>query len=43
MGNPLVFFTSPIGISAMLGWILAQIIKLPVGYIRTKKNGIGRF
>ena len=37
MGDPLVFFASPIGISAMLGWILAQVIKLPVGYIRTKK------
>ncbi len=24
----------------MLGWILAQIIKLPVGYIRTKKMGL---
>lgn len=37
MGNPLVFFTSPIAVSAMMGWMLAQLIKLPVGYLRTKK------
>ncbi|NLE84402.1 MAG: divergent PAP2 family protein [Chloroflexi bacterium] len=24
-------------ISALLGWVLAQLIKLPVGYLRTKK------
>ena len=37
MGNLLDFFKSPIAISAMLGWILAQLIKLPVGYLRTKE------
>lgn len=37
MGNLLDFFSSPIAISAMLGWILAQLIKLPVSLIRTKK------
>lgn len=37
MGNPLEFFTSPIAISAMLGWMLAQLIKMPVGYLRTRK------
>jgi hypothetical protein len=37
VGNPLDFFKSPIAISAMLGWILAQLIKLPVGFLRTKK------
>lgn len=37
MGNPLDFFKSPIAISALLGWVLAQLIKLPVGYLRTKK------
>ncbi|MDD2521667.1 MAG: divergent PAP2 family protein [Anaerolineaceae bacterium] len=37
MSNPLDFFKSPIAISAMLGWILAQLIKLPVGFLRTKK------
>ncbi len=37
MGTPLDFFKSPIAISALLGWILAQLIKLPVGYLRTKK------
>lgn len=37
MGNPLDFFKSPIAISAMLGWIIAQLIKVPVGYMRTKR------
>jgi hypothetical protein len=37
VSNPLDFFKSPIAISAMLGWILAQLIKLPVGFLRTKK------
>lgn len=37
MGNPLDFFSSPIAITAMLGWIVAQIIKLPIGFLRTKK------
>jgi len=37
VGNPLDFFKSPIAISALLGWVLAQLIKLPVGYLRTKK------
>ena len=36
MGNPFDFFKSPIAISAMLGWIVAQLIKLPAGYLRTK-------
>ena len=37
MGNPLDLFSSPIGVSAMAGWILAQVVKLPIGYLRTKK------
>lgn len=37
MGNLFDFFRSPIAISAMLGWIVAQIIKLPVSLMRTKK------
>ncbi len=37
MGNPLIFFNSPIAISAMLGWIVAQLIKLPIDFLRTKK------
>ena len=37
MGNPLDFFKSPIAISAMLGWIIAQLIKVPVGFMRTKR------
>lgn len=37
MGNPLVFFKSPIAIAAMLGWMVAQLIKLPIGFLRTKK------
>ena len=37
MGNPLDFFSSPIAITAMLGWIVAQLIKLPIGFLRTKK------
>ena len=37
MGNPLVFFRSPIAIAAMLGWIVAQLVKLPIGFLRTKK------
>ena len=36
MGNPFIFFKSPIAISAILGWILAQLIKLPIGYLRSK-------
>ena len=37
MGNPLELFNSPIGVSAMVAWILAQVVKLPIGYLRTKK------
>ena len=37
MGNPFDFFQSPIAVSAMLGWMVAQIIKLPIGFLRTKK------
>lgn len=37
MGNLFDFFRSPIAISALLGWIVAQIIKLPVSLMRTKK------
>lgn len=37
MDNPFVFFQSPIAIAAMLGWIVAQLIKLPIGFLRTKK------
>jgi acid phosphatase family membrane protein YuiD len=37
VGNFFDLFRSPVGVSAMLGWILAQVIKLPIGYLRTKK------
>jgi acid phosphatase family membrane protein YuiD len=37
VGNPLDFFKSPIAIAAMLGWMVAQIVKLPIGFLRTKK------
>lgn len=37
MGNLFDFFRSPIAISALLGWIVAQIIKLPVSLMRTEK------
>lgn len=37
MGNPLDLFNNPIGVSAMAGWILAQVVKLPIGYLKTKK------
>ncbi len=37
MGNLFDFFKSPIAISALLGWALAQLIKLPIGFVRTKK------
>jgi hypothetical protein len=37
VGNPFDFFQSPIAVSAMLGWMVAQIIKLPIGFLRTKK------
>jgi len=36
VGNPLDFFKSPIAIAAMLGWMVAHI-KLPIGFLRTKK------
>ena len=31
------FFTNPVGISTMLGWILGQLIKVPVEYLRHKR------
>ena len=31
------FFTNPVGISTMLSWILAQLIKVPVEYLRYKR------
>lgn len=31
------FFTNPVGISTMLGWILGQLIKMPVEYLRHKR------
>jgi len=33
----LYFFTNPVGISTMLGWILGQLIKMPVEYLRHKR------
>ena len=30
------FFASPVAISAMAGWILAQLLKVPVEYFRHK-------
>ncbi len=35
--NFLSFFTNPVGISTMLSWILAQLIKVPVEYLRYKR------
>lgn len=31
------FFTNPVGISTMFGWILGQLIKMPVEYLRHKR------
>ena len=31
------FFTNPVGVSTMLGWILGQLIKVPVEYLRHKR------
>ena len=31
------FFTNPVGVSTMLGWILGQLIKMPVEYLRHKR------
>lgn len=28
------FFTNPVGVSTMLSWVLAQLIKVPVEYLR---------
>lgn len=35
--NLLDFFTNPVGVSTMLGWILGQLIKVPVEYLRHKR------
>jgi len=35
--NFLSFFTNPVGISTMLSWILAQLIKVPFEYLRYKR------
>jgi len=35
--NLIDFFSNPVGISTMLGWILAQLIKVPVEYLRYKR------
>jgi len=35
--NFLSFFTNPVGISTMLSWILAQLIKVPVEYLLYKR------
>ena len=37
MGNPLVFFKSPIAISVLIAWLLAQGIKPIISFLRTKK------
>ncbi len=31
------FFINPVGVSTMLGWILGQLIKVPVEYLRHKR------
>ena len=31
------FFTNPVGVSTLLGWILGQLIKVPVEYLRHKR------
>jgi len=31
------FFTNPVGVSTMLGWILGQLIKVPVEFLRHKR------
>ncbi len=31
------FFTNPVGVSTMLGWILGQLVKVPVEYLRHKR------
>lgn len=33
----LEFFTNPVGVSTLLGWILGQLIKVPVEYLRHKR------
>lgn len=35
--NPLSFFTSPVGLSAIIAWLLAQWVKVPIEFIRTRK------
>lgn len=31
------FFTNPVGVSTMLGWILGQLVKVPVEFLRHKR------
>jgi len=31
------FFTNPVGVSTLLGWLLGQLIKVPVEYLRHKR------
>ena len=37
MNNPLDIFNNPVFLSAVIAWGLAQIIKVPTEYFRTKK------
>lgn len=37
MTDVLGFLSSPIAVSAILSWMLAQIIKMPMGFLRSKK------
>ena len=37
MNNPLDIFQNPVFLSAVIAWGLAQIIKVPTEYFRTKK------
>lgn len=31
------FFTNPVGVSTILGWLLGQLVKVPVEYLRHKR------
>ncbi len=35
--NVFDFFTNPVGVSTMLGWLLGQIVKVPVEFLRHKE------
>ncbi len=35
--NLLSFLTNPVGVSTMLGWILGQLVKVPVEFLRHKR------